>query len=203
MIMVNMFDIPVRSCDSGLVSTTRLDEMTDTGIDPEISAMGAVAGAMNPLEPDQQARVLRWAADRYGLKDLTIGNRGGQGYTGDEGDQRDAGAGGERPAYASIDELFESGAAKTNAQKALLAAYWFQVVQGGAGFQSFTLNTALKDLGLGIPNITDALSSAEASKPALVMQTAKSGKSRQARKTYKLTTAGVKAVEVMLEGNGS
>jgi hypothetical protein len=37
-------------------------------------------------------------------------------------------------------------------------------------------------------------------KPALVLQLKKAGKSRQARKTYKVTVAGVKAVEAMLRG---
>lgn len=177
--------------------------MADKEVDPEIEAMAAVAGALKGLEEEAQIRVLRWAADRYGLKGIKIGGGGASDSTDDPDDSRGGGSGdgGEQPTYASIDELFESGVAKTNTQKALLAAYWFQVIQGGTGFQSYTLNTALKDLGIGIPNITDALSTAESQKPALVMQTSKSGKSRQARKTYKLTTAGVKSVETMLNGN--
>ncbi len=49
-------------------------------------------------------------------------------------------------------------------------------------------------MGHGVGNITTALTNAQKHKPALVRQTSKSGKSRQARKTYKLTTAGVKYV---------
>ncbi len=173
--------------------------MDGNEVDPEIAAMSAVAGALRGLEEESQVRVLRWAADRYGLKNIKIGGGSAGAGADDDGDSRGGGSG--DATYASIDELFESGVAKTNMQKALLAAYWFQVVQGGTGFQSYTLNTALKDLGIGIPNITDALSSAEGQKPALVMQTSKSGKSRQARKTYKLTSAGVKSVEAVLNGN--
>ncbi len=177
--------------------------MDDNEVDPEIGAMSAVAGALKGLEEESQVRVLRWAADRYGLKNIKIGGGSDGAGVDDGGESRGGGSGGSAggATYASIDELFESGVAKTNTQKALLAAYWFQVVQGGTGFQSYTLNTALKDLGIGIPNITDALSTAESQKPALVMQTSKSGKSRQARKTYKLTAAGVKSVEAMLNGN--
>ncbi|TXK18447.1 hypothetical protein [Homoserinibacter sp. GY 40078] len=175
--------------------------MVDEGIDSEIAAMSAVAGALNPLEPEQQVRVLRWAADRYGLADLKFANTGARGAAEELDDSRGSGAGGDKPSYSSIDELFESGIAKTNTQKALLAAYWFQVVEGKTGWQSYTLNTALKNLGIGITNITDALATAENQKPVLVMQTSKTGKSRQARKTYKLTAAGVKAVEAMLNGN--
>lgn len=173
-------------------------------IDPEIAAMSGVATALTPIDEDQRTRVLRWALDRYGVTAVITRHEGPGDEVGSseqEGEQQGSKESGLRR-YGSIEELFESGSAKTNMQKALLAAFWFQVVQGDTGFQSFALNGALKNLGIGIANITDALGSAEAQKPALVMQTAKTGKSRQARKTYKLTTAGVKAVEAMLASNG-
>jgi len=174
--------------------------MSDMAPDPEIAAMGSVSAALAPLDEEQQGRVLRWAADRYGLTSLKFTAPEQNGVVEDQDETRGAGAAGQKT-YSTIDELFENGAAKTNMQKALLAAYWFQVVEGGTGFQSYVLNTALKNMGQGIPNITDALGSAESQKPALVMQTAKTGKARQARKTYKLTTAGVKFVEGMLSGS--
>ncbi|MFG6444896.1 hypothetical protein ACFXQA_06440 [Microbacterium sp. P07] len=169
--------------------------MSTENEDLEIKAMGAISSALSPLEPEQQNRILRWAADRYSVRDLKTDAVSKSDFE-DTAPRMSA----EAPSsgYSSIDELFETGVAKTNTQKALLAAYWFQVVQGSGTFQSFTLNTALKNMGQGIPNITDALGTAEAQKPALVMQTGKTGKSRQARKTYKLTTAGVKAVEAIL-----
>ena len=177
--------------------------MTDEDLDPEIAAMTAISGALKELDDETRARVLRWAASRFAIKGIKLGNGGASGDSDDDSDSRGSGSGGdEKRNYASIDELFESAVAKTNTQKALLAAYWFQVIEGSVGWQSYTLNAALKNLGLGIPNITDALGSAESQKPQLVMQTAKTGKARQARKTYKLTTAGVKAVEAMMNGNG-
>lgn len=169
--------------------------MSAGNTDLEITAMGAISTALSPLEADQQARVLRWAVDRFAVRCIKTDVASTPLFE-DTADPSTTEAAGRT--YGSIDELFESGVAKTNTQKALLAAYWFQVVQGGGTFQSFTLNAALKDMGQGIPNITDALGSAEVRKPALVMQTGKTGKSRQARKTYKLTTAGIKSVEAML-----
>lgn len=170
--------------------------MIEEGPDIEIVAMSAVAKALDSLDEGQRVRVLRWAADRFAVREIMTEAISAPVIETDAASGSSAGAG---KVFASIDELFESGAAKTNTQKALLAAYWFQVVQDSSGFQSFTLNTALKNMGQGISNITDALRSAEVQKPALVMQTGKTGKSRQARKTYKLTTAGVKFVESMLE----
>ncbi len=175
--------------------------MADEGMDPEIAAMTAISGALKELDDETRGRVLRWAASRYAVKGIKSSDGGAGEEPEDEADSRGGGSGREQNRYSSIDELFESGVAKTNTQRALLAAYWFQVIEGNVGWQSYTLNVALKNLGIGIPNITDALTTAEGQKPALVMQTSKSGKSRQARKTYKLTTAGVKSVEGLLNGN--
>ncbi len=72
--------------------------------------------------------------------------------------------------------------------------------QGADSFDSQSANTALKNLGHAIANITMALGALIKQKPALVLQTKKSGKSRQARKTFKLTVAGIKAVEDMING---
>ena len=71
-------------------------------------------------------------------------------------------------------------------------------MQGQETFTSQTLNSALKDLGRGVSNITRALAASMAQKPALVMQVRKSGTTKQARKIYKLTAAGKKAVVLMI-----
>lgn len=170
--------------------------MAEMQIDPEIGAMSALAKALSPLEVEAQGRVLRWAAARYGVGDLKAGGGGGKGNAEDGGGSR--GTGEESRSFGTIHELFERATYKTQIEKALISAYWFQVVQGASGFGSQALNTELKNMGIGIANITDSLSSAEAAKPALIMQTAKAGKARQARKTYKLTVAGIKAVEAMI-----
>jgi hypothetical protein len=62
------------------------------------------------------------------------------------------------------------------------------------------VNKELKNLGEGILNITSALDALKAQKPALALQLKKAGKSRQARKTYKVTVAGLKFVENMIRG---
>jgi DNA-binding PadR family transcriptional regulator len=51
-----------------------------------------------------------------------------------------------------------------------------------------------------VSNITTALSSLIERKPQLVIQTRKSGNSKQARKRYRLTDAGIRAVERMISG---
>lgn len=66
-------------------------------------------------------------------------------------------------------------------------------------FDSQSAHKELKHLGQQLPNITNALESLKNQKPALVLQLRKSGTSQQARKTYKLTVAGMRAVEKMIE----
>jgi len=161
-------------------------------LDPEISAMTGVASALTPLDEDARGRVLRWAAERF---EVTLGQTRTAAAEEDEESPTPVVASSE---YASFAELFENAVMRTTTDKALVAAYWFQVMQGSSGFQSQQLNTELKNLGHGLSNVTDSLGSAERAKPALVMQVNKSGKSKQARKTYKLTLAGINYVKALI-----
>lgn len=86
----------------------------------------------------------------------------------------------------------------TGPQRALVVAYWFQELQGREGWAGADINSALKNMGSGLANVTNTLDSLKARKPALVMQVGKSGRTQQARKTYKLTSAGIRAVSEML-----
>ena len=81
-----------------------------------------------------------------------------------------------------------------------MASYWAQVCENQSSFAAQTLNTQLKDLGYGVGNITEAFTALKSERPALVLQLKKSGTSRQARKTYKLTQEGVRRVQTMLRG---
>jgi hypothetical protein len=165
-----------------------------TYLDPEITAMTGVATALTPLDDEARGRILRWAAERFGVSMPKIQSKNMEVNIDDVPDGDDAGP----FEYSNFAELFEHTSTRTGADKALVAAYWFQVIQGNSGFQSQQLNTELKNLGHGLSNVTDALGSAERAKPTLVMQVTKSGKSKQARKTYKLTLAGINAVKTMI-----
>jgi len=96
--------------------------------------------------------------------------------------------------------MFDVAGPKTNMERVLVAAYWVQVCGGADHFSGYTVNQALKDLGHGVANVTTALDSLKGQKPALVLQLRKAGTSRQARKTYKVTNAGVESVKGMLRG---
>jgi len=100
--------------------------------------------------------------------------------------------------FSSLAELFDAAQPQTNGEKALVAGYWIQIVQGAEELTAHAIHSELKNLGHAVSNITLALDQLKKRKPALVHQIRKSGKAQQARKTYKITKEGVKAVEAML-----
>lgn len=159
----------------------------------ELNAMKAVADALKGLEREAIIRVLRWANDAFGAKTAT-------GSTKDSLASRNAEVKAEvnTSLFSSVADLYHAAAPTAEPDKALVVGYWVQVVQGEVEFDSQAVNKLLKDLGYGVGNITQALSSLMSRKPQLVIQTRKSGTSQQARKRYKLTGAGIQAVEKML-----
>lgn len=176
--------------------------------DPEIDAMSAVATALGDLEEDQQSRVLRWAAERYGVAlgkgssrgdDVRGGGEAGSDVT-DEVTEDEITA--EDPDFKDFGDLFAAADPKSNDDKALVAAYWRQVHEGDEKWQSTSLQKDLRNLGHAIPNITDALTSNIRKRPQRVIQLQKAGSSRQARKTYKVTREGLVYVQGMLGHGG-
>lgn len=169
--------------------------------DPEIDAMSAVAEALGGLDDDARARVLRWAAERYGIADLGARGRGqveglGRGGGDDEQDAGDASTDeseGEDN-YEHFADIYDAVAPTTDPERVLVAAFWVQEILGKAPFGSQELNKLLKDLGHGVGTINKAMSSNMSKKPALVLQVSRGGSSQQARKKYKLTEAGVRAI---------
>lgn len=172
------------------------------GTDPmaEIQAMQTVAEAVSDLDDEARGRVLRWAAERFSVV-VTGAPMSGRtpGPSGMAGNVANGpSSNGEVPQFSDIAELYAAAAPESEVDKALVAGYWFQFNQGQPDFGSQEVNSALKNLGHPIKNITSAFDSLKGRKPAPVMQVKKSGTSRQARKTYKLTVAGKSAVEMMI-----
>jgi hypothetical protein len=176
--------------------------MTDVE-DPELAAMSAVSTALSPLDESQVRRVLGWALDRFGVAAAVATGRatGGDASADRSPDRGD----GENQAdgnghvdsgqqFAEFAELYDAVSPKSNAERALTAAYWVQEVEAKGNFQALACNTLLKHLGHGVGNITEALDTLKNQKPALVLQLKKSGTSVQARKTYKVTNEGVKRI---------
>jgi len=167
-----------------------MTETTTTSAKPdptaELNAMQAVAAAIAGLDAAAAERVLRWAAEAHGI--TRTQPRPVQG----------AETNGTPKRFETIADLYAATAPETDADRALVAGYWYQFIEGDTEFGSQQVNTALKHLGYGVANITTAFDTLMARKPAFVMQLKKAGTTRQARKEYKLTSAGKQAVELMI-----
>jgi hypothetical protein len=165
----------------------------------EIEAMGAIDKAMGALPADEQKRVLRWAIDKFGGGEVALPGAGGGGRR-----ALASGVGSEDErvptAYERISDLMDTAHPTTTVDHVLVASYWFQVVRGQENFTGQEVNSALKDLGQGSKNITDAYTSLIKRTPPAVRQVQKSGSTRQARKRYRLTEVGIRSVERMIRG---
>jgi hypothetical protein len=162
----------------------------------ETEAITQVDKALDGLQKEEAARVLRWASDKYG--DGTPGTKlrgdGGRGHSHSTTSDHD---------FSDVSDLITTAEPSNNYERALVVGYWFQEVQGEADFTGQQINTELTNLGHRCSNITEVFTNLMKRKPALATQTKKSGKSRQARKRYKLTKAGIDKVKRMLSGTDS
>jgi hypothetical protein len=179
-----------RSADGG-------SEMTGGKADGELEAIMTIYSALEPLDDDARTRVINYILARLDIAtekepDGDVGEVSSDQESALKKEQSQA------PKYGSFADLFDATQPNSNSEKALVAGYWTQVCQGQEDFDGQSANRELKHLGEQIANITVAFNQLREQKPALVIQLKKSGKSQQARKTYKVTVAGIKAVEAMI-----
>lgn len=166
--------------------------MTTTELSTELKAMANIEAALKDLSDDERARVMQWAASRFrgaGKSPLKGGPEN------DEVQATDLGK------YGTLAEFYDAAAPETEADRALVAAYWYQFKEDASDVEAQRINSELKHLGHGVGNITRAFEALKSQKPALIMQTRKEGSTKQARKKYKVTTEGKKAVERMIGRN--
>lgn len=165
----------------------------------ELAAMKAVAEALSKLDDSAVRRVLRWANDAFSPKTL-----GGMDSKADAPSVQTNGiptatAGELRPKFDTLADLYSAADPQQDSDKALIVGYWVQVCEAEGDFDGFNVNKKLKDLGYGVSNITSAFNALINRRPQLVIQTKKSGTSKQARKLYRLTTEGQRTVERMIQ----
>lgn len=161
--------------------------------DPEIDAMAVLTSALDPLTEEARARVLSWARSRYG---------GAAASTTTPVVRVDE-AGSHRLAldsFPTLGELMGACSPDSDDRRALLAAAFISHGSEGGTFTGAQVNGALKHLGHRVDNITRVLDALIAQRPAMVVQLRKSGASRQARKLYKVTDAGLQEVQRLIAG---
>lgn len=171
----------------------------------ELQAMVAIEAALSGLEDaDAKGRILRWAAEKFGVT-LPTGSENksdGSKDTDLKIDKSELGGGGGGvggpPVFDSLADFYDAASPSSDTEKALVVSYWKQFHDGVADVETQGVNTQLKHLGHGVSNITRAFELLKAEKPASIVQTKKDGSSQQARKKFKVTAVGKKRVESML-----
>ena len=156
-----------------------MNEMNEN-IPAEIDAITQISKVLSPLPPETIQNVLA-------ILDRLYRSKGSDKSSQDN-----------KPPYSEFHELFDTARPKTGSEKALVAAYWIQQIQGNEEWDSFIVNKELKNLAEASTNITRDLDVLVKRIPRWVHPIRKEGSSR---KTYKLTPPGINAVERMLANN--
>jgi hypothetical protein len=173
----------------------------------EFNAMRSVHDALVPLDEEARTRVLNYISSLFGvtIKSTEKNNPGASNSPenkgeDDGGDEAESAKPLDRQQFSTFAELHDAASPKTNAENALVAGYWLQVCKGAPSFTANPANKELAHLGHRLTHITDDLTALKGMKPSLVLQLKKSGSTKQAKKTYKITQAGINKVLGMISG---
>lgn len=161
------------------------------GLTGELKAMAQVESALKGLTDEEVGRVMQWANARF----KALKGSAGKGDSGGGGRQ-------DIEEHGDLATFYSAAGPETDADKALVVAYWLQHREGVSDVEAQTVNTRLKHLGYGVGNITRAFETLKDEKPSLIVQTKKEGSTKQARKKFKVTAEGKKKVEGMLKAEG-
>jgi hypothetical protein len=188
-----------------------MDRMSDVKFSNEIRAMGAIEDALTPLDEDARARVLRWANERYKVVFSQRQGGGGAGANDTSRQEHELDgelggdlAGAEKPRtgpiakYETFAEFYATVSPNTDADRVLVASYWFTERERWTDLQSRPLNQQLRDLGHAVSHMPSAFETLTLRRPQPVVQLRKTGKTKQAIVRYKLTAEGKAVVERML-----
>jgi len=165
-----------------------VDDIQRSGVDAatEARALGRVVDAVDGLDARAIQRVLEWAWKRFVAASLPEPTASRAAPT--------------EP--IDLADLYVAAHPATDADKVLVVAYWHQVSTGKENLDAQTIHRDLKNLGHGVSNVTRACSALIGEKPQLMIQVKKAGSTRQARKQYRLTAAGLQRVrDKLASGN--
>jgi hypothetical protein len=173
--------------------------MTAADAKKELELMHSIYDDLKEQPVQVQQRVLAWVLGALGIAaPLSDGKR----LSGSQDVSHRGHNAGNSDTYETFADLYNAAGPTTGGDMALVGGYWFQVCQGAEDFVAAEVNKELKNAGAKVANITVAFTGLIDSTPRLALQIRKSGKAQQARKRYKLTHAGIKAVEKMIKGDG-
>ncbi|MCX6583617.1 MAG: hypothetical protein NT166_25870 [Candidatus Aminicenantes bacterium] len=94
--------------------------------------------------------------------------------------------------FETIDDLFLRANAKKVSHRILLVAAYLQEKGNLHELASLDINSQLKELGYGVPNITTLINGLLKKKPPQIIVTRKEGDTKQSRRKFKVTEKGFK-----------
>ena len=167
----------------------------------DLKAIETILTSLEPFDDMERQRILGFVISRLGLPSKLQGP--GLVASTSSSTQDLAQPGGSKVDLGGVSDLAELMAAahpQTDNDRALIAAAFLQSENGTKDLTGQQINAALKELGHSCSNITMAMSALMNARPALVIQTRKSGRTKQARKLYRVTTSGFSHVQAMVNG---
>lgn len=166
--------------------------------------MGVISGALDPLDEEARHRVLLWIADRFKLEVALKGRKANEGRVArNVGGGHDEAGGAALTDYGDVASAVGAANPTTDLDRVLIVGAWQQSVESQTSLTSQGVNATLKDLGYGVRDMTNTFNRLMAKTPKLAIQLQKSGRSRQSRKQYKITDAGLKRVAALLAGTAT
>lgn len=155
--------------------------------DKELLVMSEVYKKIKDLTDEEKMRVLDWLANKFSLTSASSSQKKN---TPTGAPQRDESSDNLK-SFDSLADVFAVANVKTDQEKVLLSASYLQLKNDAADLTGREINKELQQLGHGVGNITNTITGLMARKPKLMIQTHKSGKTKQAQKKYKVTTEGL------------
>lgn len=166
--------------------------------DPEIKAMNDCHEAIKHLDESVRNRVIRWLSSKFSTEKLEDPFKKHDQNTNKINDTVvDIGS------YETVDEIFTKINPQTDADKVLVIAAFLQEKFKKQELTGWEINKELTRLGHGVNNVTQSVTQLINKQPNLMIQTRKEGKTKQAKKKYKVTSEGVKAVQEMVTQQGN
>lgn len=174
--------------------------MNKEGTKGEFEAFKEVYEALEPLDDETRSRVAKSVITLLAI-DAHVKSEIEEDEIADEAAEQAANEAAKgAQTFSTFADLYAAADPTTQSEGALVAGYWLQVCQGDENFVSQAVNKELTHLGHKVGNITAAINGLKEAKPQLMLQIKKGGSSKQARKIYKLSDAGIKRVQEMING---
>lgn len=170
--------------------------------DSELKAMESVYESLNGLpDKDAQHRVIQWIVGKLCLNNFS--NRASSSNNNhpmqhDELVKPSSSIAG----YDSVADIVAATCPKTDVDRVLIVAAFLQEKSQKESLSGFEITEELKHLGYPLSNITSTIGVLMTRRPQLMIQTRKSGKSKQARKEYKVSKEGINFVNNMINRAG-